>query len=64
MTIRIKVGEFPLKVKSGHFVPCTLYRTFLHKGFQCKVQGTDILSGWYTDAYYAVGAALRKLCNP
>jgi len=64
MTIKVKVGEFPLKVKSGHFVPCTLYRTFLHKGFKCVAQGVAVESGWYTDAYYAVGAVLGKLRNP
>lgn len=32
MTFRIRVKDFPLKVRSGHFVPCTLYLTSPHVG--------------------------------
>lgn len=55
------VKAFPLKVKSGKFVPCVLYKAVIGRGFMCYVESTGFKSRWYTDPYHAVAEALSKL---
>lgn len=55
------VRAFPLKVKSGKFVPCVLYKAFIGTGFMCYVESTGFKSHWYKFPYDAVCEALAVL---
>jgi len=55
------VKGFPLKVKSGKYVPCVLYKAVIGYGFMCYVESTGFKSHWYLNPYDAVREALSVL---
>lgn len=55
------VRTFPLKVKSGKFVPCILVRHLLSRMYRVYVESTGTYTHWYTNPISAVSEAFSTL---